>query len=107
MSFLFRNIVIDSILLLTEVIKLIKTYIMEENKDYAVVKKCSSLNEANIIMALLKSSDIECFTSDTSFSNLFPSSVGTVELLEIRVRLEDEKKALDILNAKFDVNDIK
>ncbi len=77
-----------------------------QGDSYKVVKKCDTLQETNIIIALLNSNDIECFTSDTSFANLFPGNPISRNKIEIRVRVEDEQEALDILNAKFSENDL-
>lgn len=76
---------------------------MSDDKAYAVVKKYATMIEANVEIGLLTGNGIECFTSDTSFNDLF----GAGDTIEVRVRIEDEQKALNILNAKFDKNDLK
>ena len=82
---------------------------INDNKSdaYKVVKTCNTLAKANIYVSLLNSNGIECFKSDTSFVNLFPSNPITgSNKIEIRVRPEDEEIALEILNAKFDTKDL-
>lgn len=79
-----------------------------ENKNssvYSVIKTCNSQMEANVIVSLLLANDITAFLSSRSLSSFYPL-IDTAKI-EIRVSLYDEARALDILNAKFNVNDLK
>ncbi len=75
------------------------THNQNNDTPYKVVTTCSSQSEANIIMTLLQSASIDCFFSPTSFTELYMGNVASIEPIEIRVRPEDEQKALEILES--------
>lgn len=76
-----------------------------EEKDYAVIGKFGSIIEADILIGLLEGNGIDCFLSDTSFADLFPGN-PLLNKIEVRVRTEDQKRAMEILNAKFDEKEL-
>lgn len=77
-----------------------------QQDTYYVVQKHGRLMDATIRKSLLEANGVECFMSDTSFVNLFPGGALSEADFELRVRIEDKQKAIDILRAKFNEKDL-
>lgn len=74
--------------------------------DGVTVGRYSTIAETNIVKGLLESNGIESFIRNAALSNIFPNIPITGGKIELVVREKDAKKAIAILEAKFDDEEV-